>query len=266
VLTPDDAAAVLRRAAELDTPSLEQHDVLDEQVVRDAAREVGLSDAAVEQAVSEWRAGALAPLPPLPPDRRLGLPGSVAVEARLALPPAQAAERLDAWLRGQWFELRRTRGNESEWAPRSGPLASARRAADLDRRIRLRGVGRLRACVAPAESGSRVRLVAHVEGVRWGLLTGLVATPAVVAFGVVGTAAAALGGDPMPEVLLALPAAGGAGGLGWFAASAALQGRRTRLEEDLERAMDQLAHGPERKGLPDRAAAWAMQRLPRQLR
>ena len=169
MLTPEDAAAVLRRAAELDTPALEQHDVWDEQVVRDAAREVGLSEAAVEQAVAEWRAGVLAPLPPLPSDRRLGLPGSVAVEGRLALPPEVAAQRLEAWLCGQWFERRRTRGNETEWAPRSGPLAAARRAADLDRRLRLRGVGRVRSCVAPADSGSRVRLVAHVEGVRSGL-------------------------------------------------------------------------------------------------
>ena len=267
MLTPEDAAAVLRRAAELDTPSLEQHDVLDESVVRAAAREVGLSDAAVEQAVTEWRAGALAPLPPLPPDRRLGLPGSVAVEGRLARGPAQVAERLDGWLRSQWFERRRTRGNESEWAPRSGPLAVARRAADLDRRIRLRGVGRLRVCVAPAEAGSRVRLVAHVESVRAGLLTGLVGAPAVTTLGVAGAGLALFGGHPMPEVLLAVPAAAGVGGIGWLGASAALQGRLARLEEDLERALELVAAEPVvRRGLPDRAAAWAIERLPRALR
>lgn len=254
---------MLRRAAELDTPSLEQPDALDETVVREAAREVGLSEAAVEQAVAEWRAGVLAPLPALAVDRRVGLPGWVAAEGQVALSPGAAAAALEQWLRGQWFERRRVRGAESDWAPRRGVLASARRAADLDHRLRLTGADRLRVCVAPARSGARVRLVADLSHTRTGLLAGFVAAPAVLAAG--GTAAVLMGAGA-PEVLLALPAAGGVGGLGWVGARSVLLRRHVALREELERVIDGLADEPPRRPLPERAAAWALERLPRQLR
>lgn len=260
-LTPEDAAVVLRRAAELDTPSLSEHDALDEQVVRDAAREVGLSQDAVDRAVQEWRAGVLEPLPALSPDVRAGLLATVAAEGRVPLPPDVAAERMQAWLRSQWFERRRVRGNESEWAPRPGLLAGARRAADVQKRLRLSGVGRVRLCVAPAAQGSRVRVVADLGDTRSGLLAGLVLAPAVVAGGGLG-ALLGLDGTAGVEVLLALPAAAGAGGLGWLGARGVLARRRAELSEDLDRVVDELATVPVRPRLPERAAAWAAQRLP----
>ena len=263
-LSQDDAALVLRRAAELDTAALQAHDVLEEQVVRDAAREVGLSDAAVEQAVQEWRAGVLAPLPELSADRRLGLLATVAVETRVLLPPEVARERLDAWLQGQWFERRRTRGQETEWAPRSGLVASTRRTVDLQHRLRLSGVGRVRACVAPAAAGSRVRVVADLGSTRAQLLAGMVAGPAVAVGAGVGVAVGA--GESLPELLLALPAALGAGGLGWLGASSVLGSRREHVEEELERVLDELVTAAPRKGLQERALTWAAQRLPRALR
>ena len=258
-LTPDDAAAVLRRAAELDAASLGPHDALDEQVVRDAAREVGLSEAAVDRAVAEWRAGVLEPLPDLSPDVRAGLLATVAVESRVLLPPDVAAERMQAWLRGQWFERRRVRGNESEWAPRPGLLAGARRAVDVQKRLRLSGVGKVRLCVAPAAQGSRVRLVADLGDARSGMLAGLVAAPALIAGGVVGMGLG-LDGNAGVEVLLALPSAVGAGGLGWLGARRVLASRRATLSEDLEQVLDELAAAPLKRSLPERAAAWAAQR------
>lgn len=258
-LTPEDAAAVLRRAAELDTPVLPQGDALDEQVVREAAREVGLSEAAVDQAVQEWRAGVLEPLPDLSADVRVGLLATVAVESRTGLAPDAASERMQAWLRGQWFERRRVRGNESEWAPRPGLLAGARRAVDVQKRLRLAGVGRVRLCVAPAAQGSRVRVVADLGDARSGLLAGLVMAPAVVAGGGLGVA---LGLDGGADVLLALPAALGVGGLGWGVSRRVLARRRAELAEDLERVLDELATVTMRRGLPERAAAWAAERLP----
>lgn len=260
MLTPEDAAAVLRRAAELDTPSLEQHDGLDEGILRAAAREVGLSDAAVDQAVREWRAGALAPLPDLAPDSRLGLPGFVAVAGPVDLPAAEAARRLDAWLREQWFEHRRSRGPEAEWAPRRGPLASARRAADLDHRLRLGAVGRLRVCVTPAGAGTRVRLVADLRETRSGLLTGLVTAPAVVTAAGFGAAAVLPAGTDVSDLLLALPAAAGVGGLGWLGARRALTRRRALVAEELERVLALLPTAS-RRPLPERAVAWATDRL-----
>ena len=262
-LSPEDAAAVLRRAAELDTPALPAGDALDERVVREAAREVGLSETAVEQAVQEWRAGVLDPLPELSPDRVAGLLATVSAEGRVALPVERTAEQVDAWLRAQWYERRRTRGPESEWVPRRGVLAGARRAVDVSGRLRLSGVSRVRACVAPAPSGTRVRLVADLGDLRRGLLGGLVAAPAVV----VGGATIAVGaGDLLPEALLALPAALGAGSLGWVGARGVLASRRARVAEELELALDELATAPLRKRLADRALDWAAERLPRQAR
>ena len=264
-LSPEDAALVLRRAAELDTRTLEEHDALDEQVVRDAAREVGLSDAAVEKAVQEWRSGVLAPLPELSPDRRAGLLATVAVDTRVPLPPVVARERLDAWLQTQWFERRRTRGPETEWAPRSGLVANARRAVDVQHRLRLAGVGRVRACVAPAANGSRVRLVADLGDARTGLLATFVASPAVLAAAGVGVALG-LDGHAGLEMLLALPAGAGMGGLGWLGAAQVLGHRRTRVGEELERVLDELTFATPRRGLQERAAAWAAARLSRPLR
>ncbi len=260
MLTPEDAAAVLRRAAELDTPSLEQHDGLDEDVLRAAAREVGLSDDAVDQAVREWRAGALAPLPEAAQDSRLALPGFVFVSGPVDLPPAEAAHRLDAWLREQWFEHRRSRGPEAEWAPRRGALASARRAADLDHRLRLRAVSRLRVCVVPAGAVSRVRLVADLRETRGSLLTGMVAAPAGVTAVALGAAAVLPAGTSVAELLLALPEAAGVGGLGWLGARRALHARRAAVAEELERVLAGLSTAV-RRPLPERAAAWAAQRL-----
>lgn len=257
MLTPDDAAAVLRRAAELDTPALEQADALDEQVVRDAAREVGLSESAVEQAVAEWRAGVLEPLPPLPADRRVGLLATVAVEARLAVPPERAEGLVAAWLASQWFERRRTRGRESEWAPRAGLVARARRAADLGHRLRLKHVDRLRVGIAPAADGSRVRLVADLGDTRRGLLAAMVAVPAVV--GGVATGAVV---DGLPEVLFALPTAAGAGGLGWLGAHRVLDTRRRAVADELEAGLDRLLDAPSaKKALPERATSWALERI-----
>ena len=262
MLTPEEAAAVVRRAAELDTPSLAEHDGLDESVVRAAALEVGLSERAVEQAVGEWRAGVLVPLPALPADRRAGLPRWVAVETRMDLPVEVVDQRLQDWLRGQWFERLRTRGAESEWSPRSGLVASARRAVDVDRRLRLSGVGRVRMCVAPAAAGTRVRLVADLGDMGAGLLVALVAAPAVVFAAVVPVGLAVVG----PDALLALPAGAAVSGLGWLGARSALDRRRIVVLTELERALDHLSREPTPLPLSERAANWALQRLPRQTR
>ena len=261
-LSPEDAAAVLRRAAELDTTPLPHADAMDERVVRDAAREVGLSETAVEQAVQEWRAGVLDPLPDLSPDRFAGLLATAAAEGRVALPVERAGEQVDAWLRSQWFERRRTRGPESEWVPRRGALASARRAVDVQGSLRLQGVSRVRACIAPAAQGTRVRLVADLGEMRRGLLGGMVALPAAVA----GVAVVAGAPDLLPEALLAAPAAAGAGGLGWLGARGVLRARRARVSEELERVLDELTTAPLRRSLSDRALGWAAARLPRDLR
>lgn len=237
-LTPDEAAAVLRRAAELDAADPHDDERLDERVLREAAQEVGLSGEAVDRAVRELRAGALQPLPPLPPDRRAGLPVLVTVERTHPLPPDRLAAGLDAWLRGQWFAPRRRRGDACDWEPRTGSLARARRAVDLGRHLRLADVRRLR---VETGSGSRVRLTADLGDLRTGMLVGWVAAPTALVGGVTALAVGA-----GPELLLAGPAGLAAGGAGWLSARRTLEVRTARVREELELALDQLPAAPPR--------------------
>ena len=234
-LSPEDAAAVLRRAAELDTDPLEDPGCLDESVVREAAREVGLSEAAVDQAVIEWRTGALSPLPDLPRRQRLGLDRFVYVEHELDRPPGATLVAVEQWLQSQWFERRRVRGGASDWAPRRGSMAKVRRAVDLQGALRLRDVQRLRVQLSPTADGTQVRLVADLGDLQSGLLAGMVALPALAV--AAGTAIAVVSGNPLPEVLLAAPTGAAAGAAGWWGARRVLAGRRERVHEELERAV-----------------------------
>ncbi len=222
-LSPEEAAAVLRRASELDAQrQIPAEDHLDEDVVRQAAADVGLSEAAVERAVTELRRGHLTPAPDLPPGRRAGLDAHVVVSH-----PSTQATALEPWLGSQWFEVRRRRGATVDWEPRTGLAAKARRAADVQKKLRLSDVRTLR--VEP--DGDGVRLTADLGDLRNGLLGGMVALPAVVVAGVV-----LLPGGP--EALLAAPAALAAGGLGWTGARHSLVSRRQRVRDVLELVLD----------------------------
>lgn len=216
-LSPDEAAAVLRRAAELDTVALEHEDHLDEDVLRQAAAEVGLSPSAVERAVVELRSGHLTPVPELP-GRRAGLDALV-----VAIHPTAQAAGVERWLGTQWFQVRRRRGATSDWEPRTGLAAKARRAADVHKRLRLHDVRTLR--VEPLLDG--VRVTADLGDLRNGLLGGVVALPAVLVAGVV-----LLPGGP--EALFAAPAALAAGGIGWAGARRTLAARRERVQDTLQ--------------------------------
>ena len=107
-----------------------------------------------------------------------------------------------------------------------------------------------------------MRLVADLADLRRGLTTGLVVAPGVLAGTVVVVAASVATGNPMPEVLLSVPAALGVGGAGWLASSAVLTSNRARVQEELEQAVAGLEELQPRAPLPQRAAAWAA-RLPR---
>ena len=258
-LTPDEAALVFRRAAELDSPVLPPGDEVDEQVVRYAAREVGLSEASVDRAVQELRSGMLAPLPELQHDRLAGLLATVAVEGRVDLPADEAARQVEAWLHAQWFERFRTRGREAEWRPRRGVLARTRRGVNLTGDLLPRRVGRLRVCVAPAEHGARVRLVADLSDLRLGLLTTLVGLPAALG-GVIAVLVATANGLG-PEVLYAVPAAVGPGGLGWVGAQLVLKSSRAGVSEELEHALEALTTWQPARPLHERAGSWAREHL-----
>ena len=197
-------------------------------------------EAAVDQAVAEWRAGLLAPLPPLPPDRRAGLPGWVAVEGQVALAPDGPASGSTRGCAASGSSGGARTAPRRTGHPASGVLASARRAADLDRRLRLGMVGRVRVCVTPGEPQPPARR-SPGRGCAWSPTS---ATPAAACWPgwssrrrwswAAGWARAS--GCPATSASrcsLALPAALGTGGLGWLGAAQVLRTRSAALSEDL---------------------------------
>jgi hypothetical protein len=143
LLTSDEVAAVLRRAAELDAgideASGDTGGRIDLAVIEQAAGEVGLSPAAVRQAYAELQTGAIEPAGKAPakhPGRVLG--PAIVVEQRVVhLPIEQVRDRVGAFLRRQTFELRRSTPESSLWRRREDVAASFKRAFDFSKNIKL---------------------------------------------------------------------------------------------------------------------------------
>ncbi len=240
-LTPDELAAVVRRATELDTPRPVDGPDLELEDARLVLREAGVSPAAASQALEEWRRGeiAVAPPPPLPdPGGRLS--PVVVVERLVPLEPAAVKASLDAVLRRQLF----TRGRQfgaagAEWVPKSGLFADLRRRLDMRGTLLLDEVSRLRLEVAPAKPGtSSVRLTADLGALRSRLLTGMVGLPAAAG------ATVSLIGIPTttPELIASgLPIGLALAGGGYVGASRSMERRRAHLEEALHIILDRLA-------------------------
>lgn len=236
-LERDAAERVLRRAVELvdaaDAGS--PHGGISVTALVEAADELGIDAAEVLRAVAEERLGLLDEQHSRS-DRLLG-PADVVATRILPLPPAQALDRMDAWLRRD--ALRRTR-QQADWAEyrrRSDPAGSVLRAT---RGVQGdRGLDRVR----------RVRVVvSDLEGGR--TLVGLVVDAGVgrdaaAAAGVlagstgVATAAANVAVDVPAWTWVALPASVAAG-VGAVAARRAWVGGTA---EELEALLDRAAAG-----------------------
>lgn len=128
-LTPAEAQLVLRRAAELERRDGDD-EALSPRELNELAAEVGLSPAAVQQALGEMRAGALeAPSPPGALERVLG-PRRIVVERTVAGNVAMVQSRLERLLREQLLRKKRDFGARSLWEPAPGWLARLRRKLD----------------------------------------------------------------------------------------------------------------------------------------
>lgn len=212
-LNSDEVALVLRRAADLEAQAAGRaaaDDGFDATAVEEAALEVGLSPAAVRQAMAELHAG----------DLRSGRRGRAAVArtspsvvqvARL-LPcaPAVVHASADQYLRKQTFEIRRRQDQMAVYRQRRDLTASLRRRLDFNGAIQLGGVGALTMTVTPIAPGGStgaepgrcmVRLVAELRG-RAAMTTvanlgglgaaGFAAIPGVIVAGAPGAIGAAL--------------------------------------------------------------------------
>lgn len=235
-MTPDEAAVVLRRAAEIQTASqLREDDVLDESALVRLGSELGLSEDVVRTALEERHAG------PETPVRRtvLGLDAEVLVQRHISLPVDGALAGTGRWLGGQCLQRQRIEPGRSTWQPRRGLAADLQRGLDWNGRLELKGVTAVEVRAAPDGAGSRVSVALSLSGSRTEALVGFVALPGG-AIGGVSVLFALLGA---PEALLGLPAAGVVSGAGWFGARATVQARRRKVVDAVERVLDELTHG-----------------------
>jgi hypothetical protein len=245
-LTQEQIAAVLHRAAELDTGQhQDEDDQLDAAAVEAAAIEAGLSSASVCRALAELRVGALEPVHPTR-SALLGSP-SLAVQRSVPGPRSVVDGAVRAWLSGQLFEQRRHFGDREVWARRDGVVASVRRGLDLNHRLALNGVRSLEFTLVEPPTGDGqvlVRLQADVGDQR------LAHAWSVAAGAVLGAGAGAAGGlllvDPLALALLvSLPAGAG------FASGGHVVGRRYyrrevgKIETALAGLLDRLEHRPQ---------------------
>lgn len=235
-MTPEQAAAVLRRAAELQAADLSRDDVLDTAAVVQLGSELGLREDAVRSALAEHRAPPAPTAPAL-----LGLQAEVVVTRDVEADPQAVQAHVGRWLEQQWMQRHRSRPQTTSWRPRRGPLADLRRGLDLSRTIQLKGVAAVEVRAEPEGSGAQVTVAVSVSEARNEALGLLVALPtaAVGAIGVVGALATGA-----TEALLALPLAGAVGGAGWLGARAVVQSRRTQVAEAVEGALDALPTRP----------------------
>ncbi len=254
---------VLARATELQLGQPDGTGLLTEEQILELGREVGLSPAALKQALAEERT-------------RLALPVEGGAAARLFGPrvvhatrtvpgtPTSVLALLDVWMsRDECLQSRRRFPDRATWEPRRDLMGSLRRGLNLGGRgYALTRAAEVGATVVTVDEGrALVRLDADVSPSRNARVQGAVATTATgVATGgtlavlasmvVVGTAAAAAA----VATVAALPVVAGVGIS--YAIARGHSGTAARVQLALEQILDRLEH--ERGGvrLPPMGRPW----------
>jgi hypothetical protein len=235
-LTSDEVALVLRRASELDAAAELASPVAgyDTVAVEEAAREVGLSPAAVRQAVAELRAGALPG--DVPARRGRAISSRHVCQQRLVATPAPAVlAAVDRFMRTQMLELRRRSGDRSLYRQRSDLVASVRRGLDFAGAIKFDGLRTIDVVVTPADDRTLVRIEAELTSSRAN------AVAAGAAAGTAVTVTTGFLGAVLAEpalVLGALPAGAVIGGSGIRVAGGRWRKRRDDVAEVLASLLD----------------------------
>ncbi|HEX9103808.1 MAG TPA: hypothetical protein VF997_16470 [Polyangia bacterium] len=241
-LTPGQVQLVLRRAAELER-RVPDHEALSADEVAALAAEVGLSPAAVDQALAEVRAGALdEPRPPRALERVLGA-STIVVERTVRGGADEVQRRVERALRAQALRKQRDFGARSTWEHAPGWLPALRRALDWSGTISLGEAQTIDVSVVDAgavgsagERRSTVRLAVDVGALQRQVVVGAsLGTAAGIAAALVLWAMQ----TPLPLEWLAAAGATAAGSI------ASVRGYRRRLAATataLERLCDALEH------------------------
>lgn len=243
-LTPADVAAVLRRAAELDTADADAArrlpEVVPAHVVEEAGVEAGISRHALQRALAEL---VVAPTPGAVELHRSGIPDHVEVLRGVPGPARDVNGRIERYLRRQVFVRQRIYQNGSRWVHKRGPISALRRLLSARRRqgLRLAGIVDLRVADDPSDEGQvLVRIDADLGVLRRRQVARAAAGTTLVAAGS-GWLVAMNG----PELLLLVVPAGGGLIAGSILAARALARRAvTSVETALHGLVDRIEHGP----------------------
>jgi hypothetical protein len=237
-LTPTEVQLVLRRAAELERRA-PADEALSPSEVTALAAEVGLSPAAVQQALAEVRAGALAePRARGALERVLG-PNTIVVERTVRGGAVAVQRRVERALRAQLLRKQRDFGARSVWEHAPGWLPALRRTLDWSGTLTLGEAKTLEVTVVDAGDGrATVRFAVDVGALQRRVVVGAsVGTAAGIA------AALALWAMHTPLPLEWLAAAG-ATATGSIASVRSYRRQLASTATALERLCDALEHEP----------------------
>jgi hypothetical protein len=237
-LTPSEVQLVLRRAAELERRASSDEAMAPSEVAA-LASEVGLSPAAVQQALAEVRAGAVAePHEPGALERVLG-PSALVVERTVTGSAAELQRRVERALRAQLLRKRRDFGARSTWEHAPGWLPALRRTLDWSGALSLGDAKSLDVAVVDAGEGRvTVRLVVDVGALQRKVVAG---ASLGTAAGIAAAVALWAMQTPLPLEWLAAAGATAVGSI------ASVRGYRRQLSSTaaaLERLCDELEHPP----------------------
>ena len=236
-LTEDEAAAVFRRAAELDESAAATRSSatgLDRVAVERAAVEVGLSPSAVQRALAELDAGRLSDRPS-PFQWREGV---ATVERIVAVSPDEAQAELEAYLRRQTMRVARRRGPITVWELAEGMTASVVRGIDVHGRLRLKSVSGVTLCVMPVDDGTHVRVDLDFRKARNDNRVGAIFGSVLGGTAIVGGAVAALLGAE--AAIAAVPIGGVVSAGAFFGSRSGYADIVDRAVRAIELALDEL--------------------------
>lgn len=237
-LTPTEVQLVLRRAAELERRA-PVDEALSPSEVATLAAEVGLSPAAVQQALAEVRAGALSePRTPGALERVLG-PNTIVVERVVRGGAGEVQRRVERALRAQLLRKQRDFGARSIWEHAPGWLPALRRALDWSGTLSLDEARSLEVTVVDAgENRSTVRFTVDVGALQRRVVVGASLGTAV---GIAAALALWAMQTPLPLEWLA---AAGATATGSIASVRNYRRQLASTATALERLCDALEHEP----------------------
>jgi hypothetical protein len=253
-MIPVEAATdVIRRAAELELEgSAGSTAGLDERAIVEIGEEVGLTPAAVAEALAEYRAGLL---PGEDDVERPGLvgPRHLVIDRTLPGTLAEVHAGIAGLLERQLLDCCRRTEHRSLWRPRAGLLASVQRAGrKLTRERLLEDLTEVRVTLAALPAAEdrppsvRVRLEVECQALQRGLTSTAVGSLVVGGGGAVAAAGIALAtGDPTP--LIGVPILGGAAAGGVLGSRRAYRRKLADVELVLEGALDDLERGRRRR-------------------